>query len=272
MKGPVAYYAMGGGLGHLVRARAVLHTLGLDHHAHVLTSSPHARDSRVLGSLVAEQPPLAVTTSPGALATWIEQTLDRLSPSALFVDVFPGGIVGELARPLWPQGTQLCYVGRLLRWPLYRQRLSGALPRFDVAYTVEPLHPDHAGAIAATSDRVAQLDLIDPPPPPSPSLPPDTWIVLHSGPADEVAELVEYARAIQKSESVSAPIRVVSADAHAALPEFPAAGYFATAARVITACGFNVMRQSAGGRARHHFMPFPRPLDDQFTRAARRRG
>ena len=26
----VVYYAMGGGLGHLVRARAVLHTLGLE--------------------------------------------------------------------------------------------------------------------------------------------------------------------------------------------------------------------------------------------------
>jgi hypothetical protein len=48
------------------------------------------------------------------------------------------------------------------------------------------------------------------------------------------------------------------------LPEFPAAGYFQQATRVITACGFNVMRQSVGAIARHHFMPFERPLDDQF--------
>jgi hypothetical protein len=272
MSGPVAYYAMGGGLGHLVRARAVLHTLGLEAGACVLTSSPYARDPRVLGPLVAEQPPLAATTAPEALAAWLEETLARLSPSLLLVDVFPGGIVGELTRPLWPSGTRLGYVGRLLRWPVYRRRLAGPLPHFDVAYAVEPLHPDHQAAITAVCERVVELALVDPSAPPVPTVSPDTWVVLHSGPPDEVNELVEYAHAIQKSEGTSAPIRVVSADPIAALPEFPAAGYFATAARVITACGFNVMRQSAGTRARHHFMPFPRPLDDQFARAARRRG
>jgi hypothetical protein len=91
---------------------------------------------------------------------------------------------------------------------------------------------------------------------------------------EEVAELVAYGRDIQASEGIEAELRVVGptntlgADV---LPEFPAAGYFQQARRVITACGFNVMRQSVGAIARHHFMPFARPLDDQFTRAARRR-
>jgi len=61
------------------------------------------------------------------------------------------------------------------------------------------------------------------------------------------------------------------ADGTPVLTHFLAPHYFARAERVITACGFNVMRQSVNARVRHHFMPFPRPLDDQFTRAARRR-
>jgi hypothetical protein len=44
------------------------------------------------------------------------------------------------------------------------------------------------------------------------------------------------------------------------------------ASRIVTACGFNVMRQTEPYRDRHTFLPFPRRYDDQFTRAARRRG
>lgn len=272
----VAYYAMGGGLGHLVRARAVLATLGLEADGHVLSASVHARDPRVLGPLTPHAPPKECDEHPAVLANWVERTLDELAAETLFVDVFPGGLLGEIARPLWKPGTRLCYVGRLLRWPEYQPRLRAPLPRFDHAYLVEPLHPDHQAAVAAVCGQVEDLHLEDSPAPPAPRLPENTWVVLHSGPPEEVAELLAYARDIKSSEGIEAELRVVGpATAGAAvdtpLPEFPAAGYFQQATRVITACGFNVMRQSLGALARHHFMPFARPLDDQFTRAARRR-
>jgi len=46
----IVYYAIGGGLGHLVRARAVLHTLGVAD-AVLVTASPFAKDARVTGAL-----------------------------------------------------------------------------------------------------------------------------------------------------------------------------------------------------------------------------
>jgi hypothetical protein len=271
----VAYYAMGGGLGHLVRARAVLHTLGIEADSHVLTTSVYAQDPRVLGPMTAELPPPECSEDPESLAAWIERTLQRLAPDTLFIDVFPGGILGELTRPLWPGGTRLCYVGRLLRWQPYCARLRAPLPHFDTSYWVEPLHDDHALVIRAASDDVKELHLEDPPTGAVPPLPENTWVVLHSGPPEEVRELVAYARDIQSSEGITASIQVVGPAEgikHPSLPCFPAADYFAQASRVVTACGFNVMRQSAGARARHHFMPFARPLDDQYARAARRRG
>jgi hypothetical protein len=268
-----AYYAMGGGLGHLVRARAVLHTLGIEA-GHVLTTSVYAQDPRVLGPMTAEVPPPECREHTETLAAWIERTLQRLAPDTLFVDAFPGGILGEISRRLWPGSTQLCYVGRLLRWQAYGSRLRAALPRFDTSYIVEPLHEDHALVIRASSDQVKELPLEDPPAASVPPLPENTWVVLHSGPLEEVRELVAYAHELQTSEGIAAPIQIVGPDLcldSPSLPCFPAAGYFAHASRVITACGFNVMRQSVAARARHHFMPFARPLDDQYARAARRR-
>ena len=47
----LVYYALGGGLGHLVRARAFLHTLGLETEATLFTSSRFADDHRVTGGL-----------------------------------------------------------------------------------------------------------------------------------------------------------------------------------------------------------------------------
>jgi hypothetical protein len=52
---------------------------------------------------------------------------------------------------------------------------------------------------------------------------------------------------------------------------YPVTPLLPHAERIITACGFNVMRHTAAYRQRHRFIPFPRHLDDQFVRAARHR-
>src|SRR5262249_49323155 len=52
---------------------------------------------------------------------------------------------------------------------------------------------------------------------------------------------------------------------------YPASLLFPLAERVITACGFNVMRQTESLASIHRFLPFERRFDDQFQRARRRR-
>jgi hypothetical protein len=49
---------------------------------------------------------------------------------------------------------------------------------------------------------------------------------------------------------------------------YPARAYFPHADRIVTAAGFNAMRETEPMRERHRFVPYPRPLDDQFGRAA----
>jgi predicted glycosyltransferase len=93
------------------------------------------------------------------------------------------------------------------------------------------------------------------------------WLVVHSGPQDELDRLL--ARAADAPRVV-----VVSPRRPRRLPEraqwrdvYPVAPHLAHAQRIVTAAGFNLMQETAHLRGRHTFVPFARALDDQFARA-----
>ena len=114
--------------------------------------------------------------------------------------------------------------------------------------------------------------MLDKPPPGAP----DGWLVVHSGPPAETAELVAYAREVAELDGVRPRLTVVTPIRPHGLPPdvahldlYPAWPLFARAERIVTAAGCNVMRQLAPWPERHRVLPFPRRFDDQFTRAAR---
>src|SRR5205823_8488836 len=132
----IAHYALGGGLGHLVRARAVAEVLGQEEQAVLLTASPFAGDERVTGGLPVERVPDRLERDPAALRGWIED----LAPDELVIDAFPGGIVGELCGF---DAAPCRHVARRLRWGRYARRLDGPLPRFEATFVLEPLEEEH---------------------------------------------------------------------------------------------------------------------------------
>ena len=238
----IAYYAMGGGLGHVTRARRVLDALRIDDA--VIVASAKA-DERVTGRY-----PVA-------------DSLASLRPERIIVDAFPLGLFGELAGIDVP----LDYVARLLRWDEYRRCVPHPLPRFGTMYLVEEvthsvpcegvveLHLECGGHAAAAA-----------------AWPPHStyWLVVHSGPEEEVRELVAYAEDLQRIENDRSTI-VVASQCGIGLDIVPASGLFAGAARIISAAGFNVMLETEPYRDKHRVVPMPRRFDDQFARAARRR-
>jgi hypothetical protein len=279
----VLYYAMGGGLGHLVRARAVLHSLGLEEHAAILTASPYARDRRVVGHIPTHIAPFG-PHDLGSFKPWLARTLRQLAPDEMFIDTFPGGLVGELAGLAEIAHSRLTYVGRLLKSTAYFELYPNARAmRFAQAHLVEPLNAVHEADVRRMVEgELASLELRDPEPTPAdtlPALPDALWLVVHSGPAEEVAELLAYARDLRRLENRNDPIVVVSPIPTAELDlgdalhvdVYPATRLFPRAIRIVSACGFNVMRQTLGHRDRHSYLPLPRRFDDQFARAARRR-
>ena len=85
-------------------------------------------------------------------------------------------------------------------------------------------------------------------------------LVVHAGPEPEVRALTAL------GASTGHPVRVVRPGGDD-LDVHPAAALFEPAAAIVTAAGFNAMRQAAPFRDRHRYLPFPRPLDDQRARA-----
>lgn len=265
----IVCYAAGGGLGHLTRVRAFLHTMRPGHEAVILTSSPFAADPRVVG------PHRTVCAPPGAdPGPWFVATLAGLAdlaPVELVVDAFPGGRYGELTAASVPASVgTVTHLARLLRWTRYRAVATGPLPRYDRTWLLEPLAPDHHAALAAVSDAIGPLDLADPPAPDGPRVDDGAWLVVHSGPAAEVAELVGYAEQTAAVEGVRPRLVLVSPVDHPGITRvdvYPAWPLFARAARIVTAAGCNVVRQAAPWWDRHRMVPFPRLFDDQFARA-----
>jgi hypothetical protein len=87
----VLYYALGGGLGHLTRARRVLSALGLEGRAVLLTASRFARDQRVTGGLPVVWVPARLGHDRAAFRSWLGDALAALGPEELIVDSFPAG-------------------------------------------------------------------------------------------------------------------------------------------------------------------------------------
>lgn len=281
----ILIYADGGGLGHLTRVQSLRRTLDLREPVCVATSSDHRDDPRVTGDVEILAIPFR-RDDRAARRSWLQRTLADLQPSSMIVDSFPGGLAGEIDETT--VGSVPCaHVARLLQWGAYRRLLPDRPVGFTTTYLLEPVADDHRVHLEGCSARVVDLELVDPEPDPTvdSSWPGGTrsrprWLVAHTGPAGEVAELVAYARDQAEAEGAAPELVVVSPSAVAppAAPDlvladrYPVFPLFEQADRVVTAAGFNSMRQLAPLRDRHRFVPMPRRFDDQFERARRARG
>lgn len=255
------YYAPGGGMGHVTRARRVLQRIGIAN-AKIVARTSSAPDIIAI--------PEELDGDPAAHAEWLAPHLD----GHLIVDTFPAGIQGELASIRVPR---VDYVARLLRWHVYREDVPADAPRFHTTYVVEPLTDEHDEFVRQQSDAVAELDLHE-----SPAIADSRlaryWLIVHSGPAEEVLELARYAAELRdlagstREVLVATPCVVELPDGFRRVDAVPATHLYPEAEKIITAAGFNVMLETEAHRDRCVVLPFPRRFDDQFLRAARRAG
>jgi len=277
----IAVYAMGGGLGHLARAQRVLQALGwAGARAAIFTASPYAAHASRAGAEVVRVP-RRLARSPAAFGAWLKAELGALAPTAVLVDAFPLGILGELADPRLLPDVPLYHVARLLKWQAYRDACAGEMrgtPRsFEASFAVEELAPAHADFLAANSRtfRSMELPFHVEPARENPFGKQPVWLVVHSGRAAEVHALLAFAFEQSRAEKVLPHYVVVSPRelelpagveriAHARVWEL-----FPHAERIVTACGFNSMLEAAPWRAKHLFLPLQRRFDDQHLRAER---
>ncbi len=276
------YYALGGGLGHITRARALLSQWNVE--ASILTRSEYLGNTAVCAGLDLMPVP-DVFAHAEDFAPWLQALLHRMRPHTLYLDSFPAGLFGELCGMPLPAGMRIQHLARLLRWDAYRPLIRSGAPRLHQVDVLEPLNPDHQAWLETQAGTMDWLEVQEPAQEIDErvlrdfsALPRPRWLVVHSGPVGETGELLAYAREQARIEGLR-PVLVLNTQAFSGslrpgelrLSCYPAAPLFSLADRIISACGFNTMRQTLAHRERHRFMPMPRCLDDQFARAAARR-
>ncbi len=244
-RGIVAYFAPGGGLGHLNRALAIvlpLRDAGVD--GRIVTNSPFAQGLAALSRCPVVQ--LENENWGEAARAYVEE----FRPRAIVTDTFPYGLKDEW-RAAPP--TQIIHIARRLLTPFAIEP-----KHFSAILQAEPLSPDHNATLGQSILLPGPIRL--PPGRIQTPIPPQLnrrglTLVVHSGTEDEIATLTALAEP---------PFAVISPWSN--VEYYPAANLYENARHIITGAGYNSMADLLIHRARHTAIPFPRRYDDQHAR------
>lgn len=267
------YYAMGGGLGHLMRASAFLSMNRIGDYR-IITASPFA--TRLFEPSRLFTIPREFEKHTGLLRQYMQDILDHNYPDSFVIDTFSHGILGELNGLNWEK-TRLSYITRRLKWERYKDRAVSEI-EFKKTYILETPEQEHLEFIKSFSGEIVEYDLLYPEHDidRNSRLALDSgkekWFVVHSGPVGEVGRLISYARQSAAGMSADPDLLVISQVNPSVKDTWwcdtcPVHGYFKFASRLITACGFNIMKQASRREIPHDYFPFNRKYDDQFWRA-----
>ncbi|GAB4123256.1 MAG: hypothetical protein OHK0045_13090 [Raineya sp.] len=267
------YYAVGGGLGHLTRAAAIIDYLKISaKDMLLLTASPFAQiyfpDLQILSL------PKHLQNNPDFYEIWLQQQCRKYNFTEIWIDSFPCGILGEL-HCLQEFDLRATYLARILDWKNYKGLMKHS-PNFQRVWQLEGLEEEHQRFVDTLScpseafvfdypKKVAKKQLFDA----------NDWLIVHSEPAHEVEELLAYAYEQAKMEKLTPRFCVISPIKkldtiidYTHFNLYPAYPYFYQAGRIFTACGFNSMKQAEEFSHKHQFLPFRRRFDNQFLRAS----
>jgi predicted glycosyltransferase len=271
------YYAIGGGLGHLTRARVFLQQMNIERETAILTSSEFADDQRVVGNIQIIKVDPALSRDKSRFLVLLKDSFDQYNCQKIYLDAFPFGISGEFANFDFGQ-IELFYVARLLKSGCVQKFDPNDSPRFSKTFLLETLPVEHLEFIEEVSSSTEVLDLkyekhlqtqqsmvekiVERHSP--------FWLIVHSGNEIETLELLDYAKEIRNAEGSKHELVTISPlifESENRYDIYPAYELFPFAEKVFTACGFNSMKQTESFREKHLFLPFDRRYDDQFLRA-----
>ncbi|MEM1406836.1 MAG: hypothetical protein AAGG59_08690 [Bacteroidota bacterium] len=269
----IAFYAMGGGLGHLTRVRAFIHTYDVKDPFKIITANRAAFRFFTNEQLVFIESDKETTRDE--LARKIQETTRDLVFNHLYVDAFPCGILGELSERLI-LAEHRHYLARRLIWKNYQPVLSSEMT-FNSIYRFEPLETDHQVFIQKHGKQIIDVSLDfsflrSNKPPPTKKLSQPLWLIVHSTHQEELKLLVDHAQDIAKLKQLHPHFVVLSdvsiplLDSIQLLMNENPMDWYPLAERIFTGGGFNTWHQLEPWRNKHTALPFKRKFDDQFWR------
>lgn len=268
----VLYYAVGGGWGHVHRSlRVIARYLG---GITVYLVTNHRRFGIAVPRNVRPvyMPP-SLAYDVQAYRAYFQHLLGAASFDALWIDVFPWGVQGELHRVaafLAPLPKVL--VSRYIQWERYAVHCGHKPAGLERIYLLEGVHPQQRACFESWGVEIQALPLDFSLPEGGdffPELP--YGVVLHTGNSHELCRLGSYAKHL-------APCLRWYYVAPRPCPDLGREWYYAgrkpyrlfleEAQYLVSAAGFNTMRELLPFRDKHHVLPFARRYDNQFWRWA----
>jgi hypothetical protein len=244
----------------------------------IVASSPFVRDNRVISPMHrAIIPPFSASKSQETLIAWFQNLLDETKPEKLYIDAFPGGILGELNRLVLPPGCECYLLARIIKWPEYLDRIPDFRLHFRKVHILEKIDPHYQEFLQRHADEISFTRLGSLPSQKAPiEIPDNAWLVIHSGPDSELQALLARVEQDMMLEKQQPEIVVIYPGRRPAFVRdefvfagiYPAYSLFERAARVYSAAGFNMVHQMCSWRHKHYVMPFARLIDDQFARVS----
>jgi hypothetical protein len=264
----ILYYALGGGLGHISRSFALIAHApeALQPEIRLLVSSRSAAVALPHAPCPMDVVPEQAMAERSLYFRFLAAYLARHDFSCIVLDTFPFGLLGELADTAVTLPRIL--VGRYLRWDAYRERCAdlnhAVWPR--AAIMIEEQERPYLEEITRHGRIItapAPISLARATDGPAPDATPACCIV-HSGPAEETARLVEIANQVMAERALQGPPMVF-------LPQggvFPVERRLSGFSDIVSGAGYAGCAASAvlNGRVRYHLHPFPRRFDDQARR------
>jgi hypothetical protein len=273
------YYAIGGGLGHLSRAAAVIKTLEFCEHEFVIVSNSDFA-CQIFRQAKIVKVPDTFYSKPNELLVFFHSIIEQYNVSEIYIDTFPAGLIGEL-NDLVKGNFSIIYIARILKWEEYLPLIKTNNLIFDHTYVLELLPPLQNEFVKKSSKLITKinleypqgnikncssevLDLIKKKP----------WLIVHSEPFDELEVLYQHALEIAELQKCNPHFLIISksnvkikGDKVLQIDYYPATTFFPYVEKIFTACGFNSMQQTLKYIDIHYFIPFDRRYDDQFKRA-----
>ncbi len=272
----ILYYAPGGGLGHLSRAKKIITQFSISEYR-VITTSRFAK------KIFPEQNLITISQSFSKnvekLRIKIMDILDGIPLEKIYIDTFPAGISGELNGIIFNKSIEIIYICRLLKWEKYSFKIK-SIEGFHKTLVIEEIDADHLNFVKNYSKKIEKIEI-------RPLKPTfnweelskkydlsenkNFWIIVHSSNREELESLISYADDIAEIENKK-PFFLIITDIsinspHKIINHYPANDFFPYAKKIISGCGFNIMNETENFQIKHRLIPFNRKYDNQFLRA-----
>jgi len=123
----VFYYAVGGGLGHLMRAKKVLRALGIE--SFLVITAHDDIPTALFNPKQLLKLPSEWAKTPKKVFEWLSHHLAKRNAKTLIIDTFPMGICGEVANGFGALNIESIYVARYLKWDEYVDSIQPCVHR-----------------------------------------------------------------------------------------------------------------------------------------------